>query len=489
MEALQVGIFGPLDSHLQQAKLEEDSAAASGDLEASRKRIQHQLSNGSPAKRPRLSNGHGDAAAAATPVVVAGAPAAPAATSTDAETAAAAGSAATTTTTANTTNTTNTTTATTTTITSTTPTAAATALNANGISAGPGIDNHISNNDHNNPFRPASAPTPMDVDPTHDTSHPHESHLDSSSNQAYPSPLEGEPLPVLPMNIRTDGPEQGTQVDKVEELSPDTTFIRLMDDGGGSVPEATATPSPSPASAENAPVLLQCEWNPRDSSVLAAAGTDALARVWTISRAAPPELNHVSPRAHTLLDPETPRTTTVTALSWTSDGATIAVATDMGSFAAVGVWSADGIHMHSLQIPEPPVIKLSWNPSNLALLAISPEKAGALVTVYSAVTGTVCTHPLPGHDIATTPLDATWTSDAELLLTGGELLLSLRCTESSLVPVRRFDTREDDSFSQVLFDWRSRLAATSSDKGILDVGFFFVWHADARCRLAIRFTD
>lgn len=290
----------------------------------------------------------------------------------------------------------------------------------------------------------------------------------TESKHAYPSPLEAEQLqPVL---VQTDGPEQGTQVDKVDELSPGTTFIRLVDDDRGG-PETLPV---SPVDTENAPVLLQCEWNPRDSSILAAAGTDALARIWTISRATTGQTgqtgyDHVSPRAHSLLPPDAPRRTTATALSWTSDGTAIAVATDSGSQAAVSIWSADGTHMQTMEVSEPPIIKLSWNPGNTALLAISPESGGALVTVYSSASGSTLTYRLPGHDIATTPLDAAWTNDMEFLLCGGDVVLCLRCGESSIAPTRKFETKDDDCFTQVAFDWRSKLAATSSEKGILDV--------------------
>lgn len=304
---------------------------------------------------------------------------------------------------------------------------------------------------------PGSA-TPMDVD--------------QSDNHAYPSPLEGEQVPQAPSH--TDGPEQGTQVEKVEELTPNTTFIRLADDDA-TQPEATtaaaAASGSSPAATENAPILLQCEWNPRDPSALAATGTDALARVWTVSRTTTTpgqSHDHVS-HAHNLISPDTPRTTTVTALAWTSDGSAIAVAADLGSQAAVNIWSAEGIHVQSMEVPEPPVVKLLWNPSNTGLLAISPEKGGAVVTVYSSRTGTSLSHHLPNQDIGATPLDATWIGDSDFLLCGGDLLICLHCTDSSIVQVRKFETKDDDSFSQVLFDWRSRLAATSSDKGVLDV--------------------
>ncbi|KAK5997030.1 F-box-like/WD repeat-containing TBL1X-like protein [Cladobotryum mycophilum] len=286
-------------------------------------------------------------------------------------------------------------------------------------------------------------------------------------NHAYPSPLEGEQVP--PPIVRTDGPEQGTQVDKVEELSPDTTFIRLMDEACAT--ETTPSPSSPAAGAENTPILLQCEWNPRDPSILAAAGTDALARVWTISRAAVNESgqDHVSPHAHTLLDPETPRATTVTALAWTSDGNAIAVATDSGSQATVNVWSVDGVLMQAMEVSEPPVIKLCWNTNNTSLLAISPEKGGALITVYSSPSGNFLTYHLSGHEFSATPLDAAWTSDTQFLICGGDLFECLHCGETSIERAKKFETKEDDGFTQVLFDWRSNLAATSSDKGTLDL--------------------
>jgi transducin (beta)-like 1 len=340
------------------ARFEEEDEDAEGDeVEVSRKRVQHQLPNGSPAKRQRLSNGYENGAGAAT------------------------------------------------------------------------------------------ATTPMDVD-------------DHQDNHAYPSPLEGEQA-TTPI-VRTDGPEQGTQVDKVEELSHDTTFIRLVDDAHAS-DSSSAT---SPAGAESAPILLQCEWNPRDPSILAAAGTDALARVWTVPESGQ---DHVSPQVHSLVDPKTPKSTTVTALSWTSDGSTIAVATDCGSQAAIKVCSANGEHVLSIEVPEPPVVKLSWNPSNKALLAISPSKGGALVTVYSMNGAPPLSHFMAGHDIGASPLDSAWTGDSEFLLCGGDLLVCLQCTDSAITQIKALETKEDDSFTQVLFDWRSKLVATSSDKGALDL--------------------
>ncbi|KAL7795203.1 WD40 repeat-like protein [Trichoderma ceciliae] len=311
----------------------------------------------------------------------------------------------------------------------------------------------------------ATVSTPMDVD-QQDNHHNLDDDQTLQDNHAYPSPLEGEQVP-LPI-VRTEGPEQGTQVDKVEQLFPKTTFIRLMD-----ADCATETPpSPSPAGTENAPILLQCEWNPTDPSILAAAGTDALARVWTISRATATEdgEHHVSPHAHALLDPDSPKTTTVTALAWTSDGTAIAVASDCGrARAAIHVWSAGGELLQSMDVSEPPIVKLLWNPSNSALLAISPEnKVDTLVTVHSATSNKSFRYHLSGHNLDT-GLDATWTGDSEFLICGGGTFECLSIGETSVQRTRKFETKEDDHFAQVLFDPRSQLVATSSDKGVLDL--------------------
>ncbi|KAL0783036.1 hypothetical protein CaCOL14_000942 [Colletotrichum acutatum] len=338
--------------------------------------------------------------------------------------------------------------------------------------------------------------------------------LDShgDNNHAYPSPLEGEQAPTL--TPRTDGPEQGTQVDKVEELATETTFLRLMPDDsnsnagatnnardGGAPTTLTTTAasaggpgaSPSPANGENAPILLRCEWNPKDPSILAAAGTDALARIWTISRSstmtptpAPEPNGHVHGvhrPFHSLIDDETPKTATVGQLAWNSGGTAIAIAIEHGDRASVHIWAKDGSHVDKFDVSDPPVIKLRWSPSDAALLAIAPDNSnangpgGALVTVYHSLTSNTLSYFLPNHDLLSWPLDAAWTSETEFLLTGGDVMLSLKCTETAIVPNKRLESREDDTFTQVVYDRRSKLSATASDKGILDL-----WDEDGHRR-------
>ncbi|KAI0885343.1 WD40 repeat-like protein [Annulohypoxylon maeteangense] len=397
-EAMQLGIFGPVRAHpplhqqLEDEQQQTDSmdqddtqvtemavtaATSGGELENNRKRQidkqpQAQLLNGSPAKRPRLSNGY-----------------------------------------------------------------------ENGVDA---------------------ATTPMELDgQNHD-------------NHAYPSPQEGEQAPTP--TPRTDGPEQGTQVEKVEELATETTFIPLGVQRLEDAPTSSPTTALAGINGESAPVLLHCQWHPRDPTILAAAGTDALARIWNVSRVATTDhasdghVNGVAPNFndfHSLLEEDTQTKTTVTAMAWNWDGSAIAVATDSDSKARISLWTPDGSHLQGFEVAEPPVIKLRWNPNNAAILGIAPENGGALITVYHAVTANSISYFLSQHDLHSEPLDAAWTSESEFLLCGGDVLMALKCAEGEIKELRKFAIREEDSLTQVQFDWRSSLAATCGEKGYVDI--------------------
>ena len=315
-----------------------------------------------------------------------------------------------------------------------------------------------------------TATTPMEIDP--------QSQQNADNNHAYPSPLEGEQA-TTPIT-RTDGPEQGTQIDKVDELAPETIFLRLGGDESSSSSSlsasaaGTAAAEASPSRASQNPIVLHCEWNPTDPSLLAAAGTDALARVWTVSRATAQELvadhvNGVSRPFNDLTDHDLPKDSTVTAMAWNVDGTAIAVATQSENKAHLNVWTSDGTHVQRFDIAEPPVIKLRWNPNNDSILAIAPDKKGTVVTIFAADIANTVSYFLCDHDLTSDPLDASWLSASEFVLCGGDLLLSLRYAEGAIVPQRKFDTGSDARLSEVQFDDRSRLVATASEKGIIDV--------------------
>jgi len=319
-------------------------------------------------------------------------------------------------------------------------------------------------NGYDNGAAADSATTPMDVD------HPAE-----SNGHAYPSPLEGE-QPESPL-ARTEGPSRGTQVEKVRDLTHGTVFLRLSSD------ESTE-PSDNP-------IVLLSEWNPRDPSVLATAGTDALARIWTlpktsISGSAPDTIsdeianNHVTTPTLTsaasinIVEEDLPKNATISAMAWSASGEFLATGAELGSKSRVSIWTASGTRVQGFDGLDSPITNLCWSPNNNYLLAISPdvsngpENTGTLIHVSSPSTPNSMSHVLE-HDLRADSLDAAWISETEFILCGGNLLVSFRCTEQGIVPMKEFATGKDERFSLVQFDCRSKLVATASDKGTVDV--------------------
>jgi transducin (beta)-like 1 len=293
---------------------------------------------------------------------------------------------------------------------------------------------------------------------------PMEMDVDEDQNgdgNAYPSP-EQVPSPA----VVTTGPETGTQIEKVTELASETIFLDLSDD----------------PSTRNA-VLLQCEFSPRNPTILAAAGTDALARMWNLSRTAP-NLNSnemetdlpTSPQRPpylSLLDEGTPSSTNVTSLSWSSDGNLIAVASEPidDNTAKVDIWTLEGMSISSFSGLEASVLSLKWNPANTLLLVLSPISitGGILITLWVPTRQESIPYSLPGINGIEQNLDSTWTSNEEFVLCGGDMLQAFCYNEGSISPIRKYETRDGQALSKVTYDWHSRLLATASDTGVIDV--------------------
>jgi transducin (beta)-like 1 len=306
---------------------------------------------------------------------------------------------------------------------------------------------------------------------------PMEMDVDEEQNgdgNAYPSP-EQVPSPA----VVTSGPERGTQIEKVAELGSETTFLDLSDD----------------SSAKNT-VLLQCDFSPQDPTILAVAGTDALARMWTLSRnITAPDLNSNEmetdqpnspqrPPYLSLLDEGAPSTTNVTSLAWASDGRLIAVASEPidDNAAKIDIWTLEGTSISSFSGLEASVISLQWNPSNTLLLVLSPISltGGILITVWLPTIQESRQYALSGLNATEQNLESVWTSNEEFVLCGGDILQAFHCSEGAISPLRKYETREGHALSKVAFDPHSQLLATASDTGMIDVGspdqlfFFFV---------------
>lgn len=297
-------------------------------------------------------------------------------------------------------------------------------------------------------------PTPMDVD---DDQNQNQNQAQNGDENAYPSP-EQLPSPV----VATTGPSEGTQVEKVNDLSTDTNFLELAID---------------PSS--NGTVLLQCEFHPQDPTILAAAGTDALARMWRLSRTMQ-ESGSESPGKpifvshNNLLDDNiSPASTTVTGVSWSSDGFSIAVASEPtdDSTAKVEFWTSDGKSFASFNQFDSPIICLRWNPNSTACLTLSPINEGrsTSITVMSPTMGTSAQISLPHHSLVDQSLDVAWTTNEEFFLCGGDILQGFKLADGVITADQKLETRDSDALSKVTYDWRSRMIATTSDSGTIDI--------------------
>jgi WD40 repeat protein len=208
---------------------------------------------------------------------------------------------------------------------------------------------------------------------------------------------------------------------------------------------------------------------------LAAAGSDALARLWIVSRGAtlPDAVDHVNgivPPCLNLTDTNTASNSTVSALCWTSDGTAIALASDSPDedSARITIWRADSSLFLSYGGFEPPITYLQWNPSNNLLLALMPEDEGTVATIFEPSTQAVVAHSLPRHGSLEHTFDAAWINDQDFVICGGDILSTFRW-DGKISQINKFETREDHGLVSVTYDNYSRLLATSCEAGVIDV--------------------
>lgn len=315
-------------------------------------------------------------------------------------------------------------------------------------------------------------PTPMDVDDDpnqNQDQNQNQNHHQTGDENPYPSP-EQLPSPVA----ITAGPSEGTQVERVQDLSRDTTFLELSND-----PSSTST------------VLLQCEFNPQDPTILAAAGTDALARMWTLSCTDPDSADSdagkpiFAPHRNLLDDNVSPASITVTGVSWSPDGATIAVAsepTDDGT-AKVEFWTRHGESVVAFNQFDSPIICHRWNPTSTLCLVLSPidNQRSTSITVMNPNMGTSIQYTLHNHCLINQPLEAAWTNGEEFVLCGGDVIQNCKLENGAITLGQKLETRQGDSLSKVTYDSRSRMIAAASDSGTI--------HVCLCCRASKTLTD
>lgn len=309
-----------------------------------------------------------------------------------------------------------------------------------------------------------SASTPMEIDGDQ-----------NGDGHAYPSP-EQLPSPIT----ATSGPEKGTQYDKVSNLKTETLYLDLLDDN-----------------ASKSTILYRCEWNPKIPHFLAVGGTDSLARMWDLSRTVTDQSNGSNPLPNAsemngngsfppcthLLEPLAPRATVVNELTWSSDGNHILVASEQSEGTAnVAVWSVKGQLLHTSAPMETPVISVRWNFSNTLFLSISPitvtpNAIGTAVIITSMTDFRTIQYTLPSVPLLEYPLEALWMSDEDFIVYGGEFLEIFRITDGIVEHVMKLEHRDQHRLSHATFDRVSKLLATGSESGMIDI-----WDEHGRSR-------
>ncbi|TQS35622.1 hypothetical protein Golomagni_03953 [Golovinomyces magnicellulatus] len=304
-----------------------------------------------------------------------------------------------------------------------------------------------------------------------DTRHEHNVDSDVQINgnndeQAYPSPKQ---MPTPQNTTSSSGHEKGIQVEKVNDLTTETIFLELTDH-----PENQGT------------VLTHCAFHPRDPSVLVAAGSDALARIWSLkSLPSPVESETQSPGVpicaphRNLHDYNAPVTTQATAMSWDPLGNCLAIASqpsDTG-LARLDFWNEDASLLFTNFGIDPPILNVEWNPSGTACLVISPrdDTADVSITVIYPALETVVRQTISSHNLIEQLLDVAWMSDDEFILCGGNLLQTFLCSAKTcnLTSGRKYEVPDGVSLSEVAYDPHSQLLATASDTGMI-----YIWGKD-----------
>ncbi|RKF55466.1 F-box-like/WD repeat-containing protein TBL1Y [Erysiphe neolycopersici] len=299
-----------------------------------------------------------------------------------------------------------------------------------------------------------------------------EGQINDKNEQAYPSP---EPMPTPHTVTATSGHDKGIQVEKVHDLTPETIYLELSEN-----PQIKGI------------ILAQCAFHPRDSNILAAAGSDALARIWSLkslqsssvkSANESPGMPIYAPHRK-LYDFSVSLTTQATALSWAPEGNYLAIASqpsDTG-LARVDFWSEDASLVSSNFGIESPVVNIKWNPSGTACLILSPQNdnTDSSITVIYPILEITIRFTLQSHNLAEQLLEVLWTSNDDFIVCGGNLLQAFLCSAKTktIVPGKKYKVPEEAGLSQVVYDFHTQLLVTATDTGMI-----YIWNKDGQSRV------
>ena len=268
--------------------------------------------------------------------------------------------------------------------------------------------------------------------------------------------VQAQVIPTL-----SNGQSVGVQSDKVTDLGPETAVLDLP--------------------SEN--VTHVC-WNPRDPTLLATGG-DALCRIWSISTSflaharSGPDSAAVGPEANrdinSALTPdqnidllEVPEAI-VTAMAWSPDGDSIAVAMHPESSSARGtivIKSKTGEHLDYLPGGQDWVLDLHWNPSGSLLLGVThSDDTNSVLMVWDIRTGRVIEPFHFDHNI----IDVAWVDNRTLALCGPSFIASTAVNDHNLEAIQQFaDSNYSHDWSFIRHDdIRHSIAIVSEHSGFL----------------------
>lgn len=248
------------------------------------------------------------------------------------------------------------------------------------------------------------------------------------------------PEPDDPRMTLTNGPSVGVQSDKVTELGPETSVLL--------VPQRN---------------VLHAAWSPTDPHLLAVAG-DALCRIWTVTKTSDAPHDRPSPN-HQFVDILEPGDdSTVTAMAWSPDGQTLAVATrndDLERAGEVTLWSKQGKSMDSLLAAQDYCILFKWNPAGTHLLGIMTSGNGCSALTVWDTHSSQALRPIVLDHVA---IDAVWYDNHKFLVCGNSLVAE--CTvdsHNSLSYFNRVEPDLDRHWTHARYDAMTQTAAIAAE--------------------------
>lgn len=275
----------------------------------------------------------------------------------------------------------------------------------------------------------------------------------SNNGHVYPSPEEidfDHPPPPAPT---TNGPEKSTQAEKPYDLVHQARCVSLASNETGLPPS-----------------LTQCEWNPKDGSRLIAIGTNMKPRSWEIAdnkEQAAQSLSGIEMKSVDMLNKMDEITGSVTYVAWSTDGNSIAIASDCNDKGKITVVDEDReVISKCVSAEHPPIVSLRWNATNQQLLAITApdnEDRSSYVTVYDlARQDTVAFKLVPGSQ----PTDAQWTTESRFAICDGHAVIHFEYAQGSINKLRQFF---EQGALLLSYDPVSGLLAAGTDEGKLVV--------------------